>query len=111
MYKSLAALHARVAPLNFQNYLILAEGPVDHIRRLQKEIDDYLAVAQVPLDDLPDSEPSAGANPRRGSTLPLRCALRPQRRAPLPPRVLPAECFGNSPAGRVPTHRILQPTN
>jgi hypothetical protein len=60
MYQALAALHARVAPLNFQNYLTLAEGPVDHIRRLQKEIDDYLAVAQVPLDDLPDSEPSAG---------------------------------------------------
>ena len=34
MYKSLAELHQRVAPLNSRNYQILAEGPVEEIRRV-----------------------------------------------------------------------------
>jgi len=44
MYCALADLHSRVAPLNSRNYQVFAEGPVDEIRKLQREIDEYLGV-------------------------------------------------------------------
>ena len=46
MYRSLLDLHHRVAPQNYQNYLVFAEGPVDEIRRLQREIDEYLGIVE-----------------------------------------------------------------
>lgn len=42
MYRALAGLHARVAPLNQTNYRLLAEGPIDEICRLQRDIHEYL---------------------------------------------------------------------
>jgi|RhiMethySRZTD1v2_1073278.scaffolds.fasta_scaffold2772783_2 hypothetical protein len=45
MYRALLDLHQRVAPQNFQNYLVFAEGPIDEIRKLQREIDEYLGIA------------------------------------------------------------------
>jgi len=45
MYRALADLHSRVAPLNFRNYQVFAEGPIDEIRKLQREIDEYLGIA------------------------------------------------------------------
>jgi hypothetical protein len=54
MYRSIAELHRRVAPQNFTNYLVFAEGPIERIRRLKAEIDEYLgitaAVAQAEED-------------------------------------------------------------
>lgn len=47
MYEALAELKRRIAPLNFTNYLILAEGPVEQIRRLKREIDEYLGVVEA----------------------------------------------------------------
>ncbi|HEY2412762.1 MAG TPA: hypothetical protein VGI40_10995 [Pirellulaceae bacterium] len=45
MYLALAELHQRVAPQNFRNYLIMAEGPVEEIRRAQRDVNNYLGVA------------------------------------------------------------------
>lgn len=47
MYRAITDLHRRVAPQNFDNYLILAEGPIEQIRRLKAEIDEYLGIQQA----------------------------------------------------------------
>jgi hypothetical protein len=44
-YEALADLHRRIAPLNFANYQVFAEGPLEQIRRLQHEIHEYLGVS------------------------------------------------------------------
>lgn len=41
MYRALAALHAEVLPVNARQFALMAEGPVDEIRRLQVQIDAY----------------------------------------------------------------------
>jgi hypothetical protein len=48
MYRILAGLHAQIAPLNHANYQIFAEGPIDEILKLRREIDEYLGVAEAP---------------------------------------------------------------
>src|SRR5688500_15337229 len=56
MYSALVELHRRVAPQNFHNYLVLAEGPVDEINRLRRDIHAYLGVTELaakpPLDEV-----------------------------------------------------------
>lgn len=44
MYEAIASLHRDIAPRNFRNYEILAEGPIEQIRRLRQEIDEYLGI-------------------------------------------------------------------
>jgi hypothetical protein len=41
MYRALAALRAEVLPVNARQFALMAEGPVDEIRRLQAQIDAY----------------------------------------------------------------------
>lgn len=45
MYRALAALKARQPPVDAAQFNVLAEGPIDEIRRLQADIDVYLGVA------------------------------------------------------------------
>ena len=40
---AIEALRADVFPKNPRNFAILAEGPVDEIRKLQMDIDDYVS--------------------------------------------------------------------
>jgi hypothetical protein len=47
MYHAIAELHRRVTPQNFTNYLVMAEGPIEQIRRLKAEIDEYLGVKEA----------------------------------------------------------------
>lgn len=44
MYHAMAALRVRVLPLNARNFALMAEGPLDEIRRMQAEIDAYVGV-------------------------------------------------------------------
>lgn len=60
MYRAIAELHRRVAPLNYTNYLILAEGPIEQIRRLRNEIDEYLGIQEPANVD--DESRSAGVS-------------------------------------------------
>jgi hypothetical protein len=46
MYRAIAELRRRIAPLNYKNYLIMAEGPIEQIRRLRTEIDEYLGIQE-----------------------------------------------------------------
>jgi hypothetical protein len=54
MYGVIARHKQEIAPKNLKNYLIMAEGPIERIRRLKAEIDEYLgiqeAVAQTEKD-------------------------------------------------------------
>jgi hypothetical protein len=43
MYRVLLEFRRRIAPLNYKNYEIFAQGPLEEIRRLQRDIDEYLA--------------------------------------------------------------------
>jgi len=47
--RAVHGLRADVFPKNPRNFAILAEGPVDEIRKLQADVDDYLSR----LEDLP----------------------------------------------------------
>lgn len=40
--QAVQSLRAEVFPKNPRNFAILAEGPVDEIRKLQASVDDYL---------------------------------------------------------------------
>ncbi len=46
---ALQSLRADVFPKNPRNFAILAEGPMDEIRKLQADVDDYL----TRLEDMP----------------------------------------------------------
>jgi hypothetical protein len=48
MYRALAHLRADIAPQNYANFQLLAEGPIDEIRKLREEIDAYLGI-NVPM--------------------------------------------------------------
>ncbi len=41
MYRALAALRAEVLPVNARQFVLMAEGPVDEIQRIQAQIDAY----------------------------------------------------------------------
>ena len=43
LYQGLNALRAEVLPKNPRNFAVLAEGPLDEIRKLQAEIADYVS--------------------------------------------------------------------
>jgi len=43
MYRMLLEFRRRILPLNYKNYQVFAEGPLEEIRRLQHDIDEYLA--------------------------------------------------------------------
>lgn len=47
MYESLAAIRQEVAPRNPALYHVMAEGPLDEIRKLQEEIDELTGVAEL----------------------------------------------------------------
>lgn len=74
MYQAIVALKRDIAPQNFTNYLILAEGPIEQIRRLRAEIDEYLGIQEAvaaaereALDlvaqDAPTAEPAHSISP------------------------------------------------
>ncbi|HEY3246272.1 MAG TPA: hypothetical protein VGM03_23255 [Phycisphaerae bacterium] len=45
MYSALAELYRRVYPVNPKNFALMAQGPVDDIRKLQREINEYVGLS------------------------------------------------------------------
>ncbi len=43
LYHGLDALRRDILPKNARNFALMAEGPLDEIRKLQTEIDDYIS--------------------------------------------------------------------
>src|ERR1017187_9413848 len=51
MYRALADLRKEVLPLNARNFALMAEGPVDEIRRLEEQISDYTGRAAAEVNE------------------------------------------------------------
>jgi hypothetical protein len=60
-YRVIARLRRDIAPLNYRNYEIMAEGPIEHIRRLRREIDEYLGI-QEPVARRDEPSAAVGAD-------------------------------------------------
>ena len=43
LYEGLDNLRAEILPKNPRNFALFAEGPLDEIRKLQAQIDDYVS--------------------------------------------------------------------
>ena len=61
LYQALASYRAKVLPLNPRNYAVMAQGPLEEIRKIQAEIDAYLGLRELPgvASASGASEPSA----------------------------------------------------
>lgn len=58
MYRAMASLRKDVLPKSRQWFNLMAEGPVDEIRKIQAEIDAYTGLDQVEIADEDVSEPA-----------------------------------------------------
>lgn len=46
LYQALASYRSKILQANPRNYVILAQGPQDEIRKIQGEINDYLGLGE-----------------------------------------------------------------
>jgi len=44
LYRVLGSYRARILPQNARNYAMMAQGPLEEIRKLQSEIEEYLGL-------------------------------------------------------------------
>ncbi|MBM3882841.1 MAG: hypothetical protein FJ387_24480 [Verrucomicrobia bacterium] len=44
LYRMLASYRAKVLPVSARNYTLIAQGPLEEVRKLQAEIDVYLGL-------------------------------------------------------------------
>jgi hypothetical protein len=51
MYRAMASLRRDILPRNRKWFNLMAEGPVDQIRKIQAEIDAYTGLNEVVFDD------------------------------------------------------------
>lgn len=60
MYRAMASLRRDVLPKSRQWFNLMAEGPYDEIRKIQKDIEAYCGMNDVdfPDEDVPGSEDS-----------------------------------------------------
>jgi len=45
LYRALASYRSKILPANPRNYAIIAQGPLDQIRKIRAEIDEYLGLS------------------------------------------------------------------
>lgn len=53
MYAALAELRSRVQSQSQEWFEVMAAGPIEEIRRLREEVDEYLGVSTSPLAEGP----------------------------------------------------------
>jgi predicted KAP-like P-loop ATPase len=46
LYQAVASYRSRILPLNPRNYRVIAQGPLDEIRKIQADIDSYLGLRE-----------------------------------------------------------------
>ena len=63
MYRAMASLRKDMLAMNRKWFNLMAEGPVDEIRKIQAEIEAYTGMDQVVFDD-EDARESAEARTR-----------------------------------------------
>ena len=61
MYRALAALRAEVLLQSRQQFALMAEGPLEEIRRLQADLSDSIETLSAPSDVEPPSSEEASA--------------------------------------------------
>jgi hypothetical protein len=47
LYQALASYRARILPVNPRTYRLIAQGPLDEIRKIQEDIDSYLGLQET----------------------------------------------------------------
>jgi hypothetical protein len=47
LYRAVASYRSKILPVNPRNYAVIAHGPLDEIRKLQAEVDEYLGLREV----------------------------------------------------------------
>lgn len=52
LYQALASQHAEIYAKNPAMFQLIAEGPTEHIRRLIRELDSYLHIAEAEEEPL-----------------------------------------------------------
>jgi hypothetical protein len=61
LYRALASYRSKILPVNPRNYAIIAHGPLDEIRKLQAEVDEYLGLQEpAATADVLRETPSGG---------------------------------------------------
>jgi hypothetical protein len=61
LYRALASYRSKILPVNPRNYAIIAHGPLDEIRKLQAEVDEYLGLREpAAITDALRETPSGG---------------------------------------------------
>ena len=66
MIRALFTLQAEILPQSRQQFALMAEGPLEEIRRLEQEIGDYVDEALQSL--------SSGAEPEMNRRIPAQCS-------------------------------------
>jgi hypothetical protein len=61
LYRAMASLRKEVLPKSREWFNLMAEGPVDEIRKIQAEIDAYTGMNEVPSDEEDAAEFDAAA--------------------------------------------------
>jgi hypothetical protein len=52
LYRALASYRRKILPVNPRNYAVISQGPLDEIRKIQAEIDEYLGLQQPASSDV-----------------------------------------------------------
>ena len=62
LYRALASYRSKILPVNPRNYTVIAQGPLDEIRKIRGEIDQYLGLPEETLaaDALKETPPDFG---------------------------------------------------
>jgi len=47
LYRAVASYRSKMLPVNPRNYAVIAQGPLDEIRKLQAEVDQVLGLREV----------------------------------------------------------------
>jgi hypothetical protein len=47
LYRAVASYRSKILPVNPRNCAVIAQGPLDEIRKLQAEVDEYLGLREV----------------------------------------------------------------
>jgi len=59
LYQALASYRSRILPVNPRNYRVIAQGPLEEIRKIQADIDNYLGLREPAMiaDSLRETPP------------------------------------------------------
>lgn len=94
LYEALTALRRQVEPINPRNFAVLAEGHLEEIRRLQRELDEYAGVVAVDngaLDRIPEQRVETYVGELREIDLD-KCSFVLRNAGTRPGEVLQVEC-------------------